>query len=68
MSAKFQGPVLFGLSRIKEGGEEGKRDKEFWESRHFLLNPFPMHVFWSVVYFDELNHVKLSNLILKLKQ
>ena len=40
-------------------------EKNFGRLSIFDLTPFPctyVHVSWSVVYFDELNHMKVSNI------
>ena len=42
-SAKFHDLVLFSLLVTRVEFKE--EDEEFWENRHFLFNPFPMHKF-----------------------
>ena len=71
MPAKFEGLLLLGLSvTFVESRTKNKNFGAYGRIGIFYVTPFPCtnsHD-WSLVYFDELNNMKVSNLILKLKQ
>ena len=59
------------VCELRESNSKKKKMKNFGAYGRigiFYLTPFPCTNFGSVVYFDELSHVTVSNLILKLKQ
>ena len=60
MAANFPGLVLLCLSVTRIEFKED--DKEFGTYRRISISAYVYMISWSVVYFDELNYVKVSNL------